>query len=142
MFDEHVAPSGCAVVREMSARCTSQPGLLISVVSALGIAAGDRVYLGDMTEGVLADRLQVNKTIGPWSMPLTIAWGSSDEVIAPELQSAYVAELCSSGVALTWQEYPEYSHMAIAQEDSDFIPGLVDWTVDRFSGTPAPPSQC
>lgn len=140
--DAQVAPAGRAVVREMSARCTSQPGLLVSVLSALGIGAGDRLYIGDPTAGPMGARLDENKTLGPWPMPLMIAWGGSDEVISPTLQHRYVGELCAAGIPLTWREYPGYSHMSIVSSGSDFLPTLVAWTSDRFAGRPAPATTC
>ncbi len=141
-FTAEVAPAGRAVVREMSARCTSQPGLLVSVLSALGIGAGDRLYIGDPTAGAMGTRLDENKTIGPWPMPLMIAWGGADEVISPTLQHRYVGDLCAAGIPLTWREYPGYSHMSIVASGSDFLPTLVSWTSDRFAGRPAPAPTC
>lgn len=141
-FAAQVAPAGRAIVREMSARCTSQPGLLVSVLSALGIGAGDRLYLGDLTAGALGERLEQNKTTGPWAMPLTIAWGGSDEVIAPRLQHEYAADLCAAGIDVTAREYPGLSHMGIVTDGSDYLPALVQWTADRFAGAPPPPTTC
>ena len=141
-FAAQVAPAGRAIVREMSARCASQPGLLVSVLSAIGVGSGDRLYLGDLTGGVLGARLDDNKTLGPWGAPLLIAWGGSDEVIAPALQHDYVGELCAAGVDLTSHEYPGLSHMGVVTEGSGFLPLLVSWTADRFAGRAAPPSTC
>lgn len=141
-FSAQVAPAGRAIVREMSARCTSQPGLLVSVLSAVGIGAGDRLYLGDLTGGVLGERLEQNETTGPWSMPLTIAWGGSDEVISPALQREYTDRLCAAGVEVTAREYPGYTHMGIVTAGSDFLPELVRWTADRFAGKSAPSTTC
>lgn len=141
-FAAHVAPAGRAAVRELSARCTSQPGLLVSVVSAMGLSAGGGLFLGDLTGGALGERLDENRTLGPWTMPVTIAWGGSDEVIAPELQARYVADLCEAGVDFTWREYPGYTHMGIVEAGSDFLAPLVTWTADRFAGVPAPAPSC
>lgn len=141
-FTAEVAPAGRAVVREMSARCTSQPGLLVSVLSALGIGAGDRLYIGDPTTGAMGIRLDQNKTQGPWPMPLMIAWGGADEVISPTLQHRYVGDLCAAGIPLTLREYPGYSHMSIVASGSEFVPTLVSWTSDRFAGRPAPAATC
>jgi len=140
--DAVVAPAGRAIVREMSARCTSQPGLLVSALSAVGVGAGDRLYIGDLASGALGARLDENKTEGPWPMPLMIAWGESDEVISPTLQQSYVADLCGRGIPLTSHSYPGYTHMSIVGDDSAFLPTLVSWTKDRFAGAPAPSSTC
>jgi len=141
-FNAHVEPAGRAIVREMSARCASEPSLLVSVVSALGMSAGDGVYLGDLTGGTLGARLDENKTLGPWPMPLMLAWGGSDEVISPDLQHGYVRDLCAAGVAFTWDEYPGRTHMGVLAEDSPLLPHLAAWTDDRFAGVPAPASAC
>lgn len=142
VFDEQVTPTGRAIVREMSARCTSQPGLLVSVLTSLGISGNDDLYVGDLTGGELGARLEQNKTLGPWSMPLLVAWGDADEVIAPELQEGYVAELCEAGTDFTWHAYPGYSHMAIVEADSAFLPVLESWTSSVLAGQPAPAASC
>lgn len=141
-FDAQVAPQGRAVVREMAARCTSEPSLLVSVISALGIGSSEKLYVGDLTGGVLGRRLDENKTLGPWGVPLLMAWGSKDEVIAPDLQHRYVSDLCRSGVDLTSREYPGLSHMGIVTDGSPFLPLLVSWTADRFAGVRGPASTC
>jgi len=140
--DAAVAPAGRAIVREMSARCTSQPGLLVSALSAVGVGAGDRLYIGDLTSGAMGARLDENKTVGPWPMPLMIAWGESDEVISPSLQQRYVAELCGRGVPLTSHSYPGYTHMSVVADGSEFLPTLVSWTRDRLGGVAAPATTC
>jgi pimeloyl-ACP methyl ester carboxylesterase/uncharacterized membrane protein HdeD (DUF308 family) len=141
-YAAHVAPSARALVREMSARCTSQPGLLVSVLTSLGIASTDRVFLGDLTSGQLGARLAENQTLGPWTMPILMAWGTADEVIAPKLQDRYVAALCAADVDVTWHSYEGYGHMTIVQDGSDFLAPLVAWTAERLAGTPPPPSDC
>lgn len=141
-FDAQVAPQGRAIVREMAARCTSQPSLLVSVISALGIGSTHKVYVGDLTGGALGQRLDENKTLGPWGVPMLMAWGSKDEVIPPALQHRYVSDLCRSGVDLTSREYPGLSHMGIVTDGSPFLPLLVSWTTDRFAGAGAPASTC
>ena len=141
-YAAHVAPSARALVREMSARCNSQPGLLVSVLTSLGISRGDRVFLGDLTGGRLGELLAENRTLGPWTMPILMAWGTDDEVIAPELQDRYVAALCAADVDLTWHAYPGYGHMTIVQPGSDFLDPLVAWTAERLAGTPPPPTGC
>ena len=133
-FNEHVNPAARSMVREMSARCTSQPGLLVSVLTSLSISSDENLFLGDLTGDQLGERLEQNKTLGPWTMPLLIAWGDSDEVISPTLQEGYIADLCAANVDFSWHEYPGYTHMGIVADDSEFLPVLVAWTKAAFAG--------
>lgn len=142
VFEELVAVSGRGLVREMSQRCATEPGLVVSVLGGLGLSADRPLYTLDLSTGAIRERLDENKTLGPWAAPLLIAWGGADEVIAPELQHHYVAEVCASGGDPVFTEYPGYSHMQIVSEGSSFLPQLVQWTTDRFAGEPAPDSTC
>ncbi|QAY69623.1 lipase family protein [Xylanimonas protaetiae] len=141
-LDAHVPLPARPLVREMSQRCTSQPGLIVSALAGAGVAAAQPLYRGDLTGGAVGARLGQNATDGPFGAPLLLAWGSEDEVIPADLQHDYVARLCAAGVPLEQTELPGLSHMGVVLPGSPLLPELMTWTEARFAGAPAPPSGC
>lgn len=141
-FDTHVPLPARPLVREISRRCTSQPGLIVSALAGAGVAAAQPLFRGDLTDGATGARLEENATDGPFGAPLLLAWGSADEVIPADLQHDYVARLCAAGVPLESVELAGVSHLGIVVPGSAFLPELVTWTEARFAGAPAPPSLC
>lgn len=140
-LDDYVDPAGRVLVREISQRCVADPRLAVSALDGLGVARDRPLFVGDLTTGVTAQRLDENVARGPWEMPLLVAWGDRDEVIAPELQHDYVAQLCAAGADFSWSEVAGDDHLAIVQ-DSTFLDPLLRWTEDRFAGADAPAPVC
>ncbi|MFT4029549.1 MAG: lipase family protein [Protaetiibacter sp.] len=139
---DYVAPAGRGLVREFAARCGQAGDILPSVLAALALDDDQPLYASNFTEGALGDRLAENETLGPFASPLFVAWGSDDEVISPELQHEYVAELCDAGLAFEYHEYPGFTHMSVLDDDSPLPDALVAWTAARFAGEPATVDSC
>lgn len=128
----YIAPGAEPIVREMTQRCPSEPGVIVSVATALGVAEDRPLYVGDLTAGPLGRRLADNTPTGPWEQPILIAWGDADEVIPPRLQHEFVDGLCAQGERVRWLEYRGYDHLATLLPRSRFLPVLVDWTDARL----------
>ncbi len=129
---DYIAPGSEAIVREMTERCPSEPGVIVSVATALGVSEDERLYVGDLSSGALGERLRDNAAVGPWEQPLLIAWGSDDEVIPPRLQREFVDRLCAEGDRVFALQYRGYDHLRPILPGSRFLPVLIDWTADRF----------
>ncbi len=140
-LDELVHPAGRLLVREMAQRCLEDPGMLASIADALGVARDRPLFTGDLTTGAPGARLDENAARGPWTMPLLIAWGDRDEVIAPDLQHDLVQRLCDDGVDFSWVERPGDDHLTLL-DDPALLDPLVAWTADRFAGADAPVPVC
>ncbi len=140
-LDDYVDPAGRVLVREISQRCGADPGMAVSLLDGLGIARDRPLFTGDLTAGVTGQRLDENIARGPWRMPLLVAWGDRDQVIAPELQHDHVAQLCAAGTDFSWSEIAGDDHLTIVQ-DSTFLDPLMQWTEDRFAGADAPAPDC
>ncbi|GHD51857.1 lipase family protein [Mycetocola manganoxydans] len=140
---DHVATSGRVMVREMTQRCPSEPGLMVSVLTALGIGLDRPLFVGDLTGGALGNRLQENAVTGPFGTPLFVAWGAKDEVLPPSLQHDFVEQQCQNGEQVRWEEYAGYGHLRILQPKSVFLPALIDWSEALLERTPgAPLNDC
>ena len=130
---DYVAPGARSIVREMTQRCPSEPGVMVSVVAALGVSEDRPLYVGDLTGGALGKRLQQNAATGPFPTPVFIAWGSADEVIPPFLQRQLVDQLCAQGDRVRSATFSNYGHRTILEPGSRFLPTLIDWTDGLFS---------
>ncbi|MDW4573176.1 lipase family protein [Microbacterium sp. M3] len=128
----YIAPGSQAIVREMTQRCPSEPGVVVSVATALGVSEDRPLYVGDLTAGPLGRRLDDNTPRGPWQQPLLVAWGDEDEVIPPHLQQQFVDRLCAQGQQVRSLEYRGYDHLQTLLPGSHFVPVLLDWTDARL----------
>ena len=131
-LSRYIAPGAEAIVREMTQRCPSEPGVIVSVATALGVAEDRPLYVGDLTAGPLGRRLADNTPAGPWEEPLLIVWGDEDEVIPPHLQEQFVEQLCAQGERVRRLEYVGYDHLATLLPGSRALPVLIRWTDDRL----------
>ena len=131
-LSDYVAPGAESIVREMTQRCPTEPGVIVSVAAALGVSEDRPLYVGDLTSGALGKRLEDNTPKGPWGTPILIAWGSEDEVIPPHLQHEFVATLCAQGEQVRSLEYVGYDHLGTLLPGSHFVPVLISWTDARF----------
>lgn len=141
-LSRYVAPGAQTIVREMTQRCPEEPGVMVSVATALGVAEDRPLYVGDLTAGALGRRLGDNAALGPWPHPLLIAWGDQDEVIPPHLQQEYVDRLCAEGVQIRRLVYRGYDHLGTLLPSSRFLPVLVKWTDQRLGYAEPPVDDC
>ncbi|MDQ6897652.1 MAG: alpha/beta hydrolase, partial [Actinomycetota bacterium] len=131
-----VVPSARTFVSEAAARCTTDPGTLVTILTGAALAL-DPIVKVDPTQGAFGQRLRQNVPLGPWPAPLFIGQGAADEVVNPATQAAYVAGLCSAGRPLQFTSYPGASHMGVMKPESPLAGDLETWTQDRFAGRPA-----
>lgn len=131
-LDDYIAEGSRSIVFEMTQRCPSEPGVVVSVLAALGVSEDRPLYRADLTDGALGRRLAENAMTRPLGSPMLVAWGSDDEVIPPRLQRDYVDGLCAQGQAVRWATYAGYDHIRPLLPKSRFLPVLYDWTKGLF----------
>ncbi len=135
-LDDIVEPSARTFVKEAAARCTVDPGTLVTILTGVALSL-DPVVKVDPTQGAFGQRLTQNIPHGPWPAPLFIGQGDADEVVSPAIEARYVAGLCSAGRALQFTTYPGATHMGVLKPESPLTADLERWTQDRFAGRPA-----
>jgi pimeloyl-ACP methyl ester carboxylesterase len=133
-WEEHIIPSARTLVREMSGRCLSEPGVLASVLTALSIERDREIFRGNPATGALGARFVENIPTGPIDVPVMIAQGGSDTLVAASVQDGYAAERCRDGWNLVYRVYDEQDHLSVVADSSPLIPDLIAWTMDRFEG--------
>lgn len=139
---EYVVPGARTIVREMTQRCPTEPGVIVSVLTAMGVSEDRPLYIGDLSAGVLGRRLEQNAVSGPFEQPVLIVWGSDDEVIPPLLQQRLVNRLCAQGDQVRWAVFHGHDHLSVLQPRSTFLPMLLRWTDDRFGAQAGSVSRC
>ncbi|WP_041289160.1 lipase family protein [Kribbella flavida] len=129
-----VTPAARTLVKEAAARCTSEPGTLLTVLTGVAVSRDTPILAEDPATGAVGRRLRQNVALGPWSAPLFIAQGTADEVIISRLQDDYVARLCAAGRPLRYTRYPGRTHMGVLEPGSPLNTDLERWTADRLAG--------
>lgn len=132
--DASLRPGVAVLVREMATRCLSEPGMLVSVLTALSLSRDPDIFAGDPTTGPLGEKLRQNVPTGPIPAPLLIAQGLADPLITPGLQAGYVAGLRSRGQQVDYRTYEGKDHMGLVAPDSPLTTDLFNWTARRFAG--------
>ena len=131
-----VTPAARTLVREAAARCTSEPGTLVTVLTGVAVSRDTPILAADPATGAIGRRLRQNVAAGPWAAPLLVAHGTTDEVIPVRLQDDHVARLCAAGHPLRYVRYAGRSHMGVLEPDSPLNADLEQWTLDRLAGLP------
>lgn len=133
-WEENIIPSARTLVREMSRRCLSEPGVLASVLTALSIERDREIFRGNPATGALGARLAENVPTGAIDAPVLIAQGGADTLVALVVQDGYAAARCADGWNLTYRVYDGEDHLSLVADESPLIPDLLAWTVERFNG--------
>jgi acetyl esterase/lipase len=71
----------------------------------------------------------------PPEIPVFLAQGTDDVIIHPDVTKAYEDKLCKGGSKVHMLSMPNIGHGRAAQVST---PAMLEWTSDRFTGTPAP----
>lgn len=139
-FNDYVIPTARTFVREMSTRCLSEPGVLVSLISAIAIDKDKTIFAKDPTQGTLGNRLRENTPLLPIPVPLLLAQGETDNLVIPSVQDSYVAGRCAAGQKVDYRKYADKDHMGLVGDDSPLIADLIAWTQDRIHGLAATPN--
>ncbi|MBZ4488549.1 alpha/beta fold hydrolase [Microbacterium sp. cx-55] len=127
-LNDYVATGARPIVREMTQRCLSEPGVMVSALTALGLSEDSPFDTGNLTTGALGRRLEENVPTGPWGTPILVAWGTRDEVIPITAQQRLVQELCSQGERVRAVPVPRRGHQDMLQPKSALLHDLARWT--------------
>ena len=133
---DDVTPAARTLVEEAAARCTSEPGTLVTVLTGVAVSRDVPVLRADPTTGAVGRRLRENVPLGPWPAPVFLGQGTDDEVVVARLQDDYVARLCAAGRPLRYTTYAGRNHMGVLEPDSPLNADLEQWTKDRLAGSP------
>src|SRR5690606_3259474 len=89
-FREYVRPGVEPIVRTLSRRCLSEPGVVVSILTSLGLSTDPGIFASDPPAGPLGTRLEQNAAPATVSAPLLIGQGGDDTLVRPDAQRAFV----------------------------------------------------
>lgn len=136
-LDTFVRPAARPLVEDMASRCLTAPGALLTLVEAAALRQS--VFAVDpATTEPTASLLRENSPAGPFDLPVFVAQGEADEVVAPAVTEAFVDQTCETGDVIELHTYADGTHLSVAEEDSPVDGPLLAWTEDRFADAPAP----
>ena len=129
--EDYVATSGRAIVREMTQRCLSEPGLFVSAITSLGRIGRSAALSRPISRaGRSGDALaaELSRT-DRGSAPVLIAWGRRDEVIPPFLPERVRRRPLRGGAdGALGAYYAAADHRSLIGPSSPFLPTLMRWT--------------
>ncbi|HMR47699.1 MAG TPA: lipase family protein [Arachnia sp.] len=130
---EYIRPGAEQMIRSMSERCLSEPGMLVSVLDALALSRDPEVFRKDPATGPFGVRLQQNVPPATIPVPVLIGQGAADTLIIPAAQQDYVEQAQANGEQIDYRTYPGLDHVPLVEAGSPLIPELLAWTQDRFA---------
>jgi dipeptidyl aminopeptidase/acylaminoacyl peptidase len=74
----------------------------------------------------------------PAGIPLFLAQGTTDDIVAPDVTRAYMQRQCKAGGKVTMMWVPGVGHGFVARDSAN---AAVAWMMARFAEQPAP-SDC
>lgn len=126
---------GLAEYRDLADECTSDPGLLLQILSQR--AAGRQFFaVNPATQPHWRDfTLAQTPPPLPADMPVFMAQGTTDEVVLPWPNAILEEAWCDAGSKISTLWLGDVGHMKAAVTAG---PTAVAWIADRFAGRPAP----
>ena len=134
-FDDVVRADAREIVRELANECTDPNSTRRSEIAGQlnGIPP-----VPDFSAGAFGRRLRQNIPVGRIKVPVLIVQGLTDNVAFPFVTDDYVKERCAAGQPLEYWIFAKADHQSIVEPRSPLTPGIMQWTRDRFDGSPAP----
>lgn len=136
-LDTLVRPAARPLVKDMASRCLLAPAAVLTLMEAAALRQS--IFAVDpATTEPTASLLRDNSPVGPFDVPVFVAQGGADEVVAPAVTEAFVDRACEAGDIVEFHTYEGGTHISIADEDSPVDGPLMAWTEARFADEPAP----
>jgi pimeloyl-ACP methyl ester carboxylesterase len=135
-LDSLLRPGTAWLTRDIASRCAGEWPTLISALQTL-LLPSDGFLAEAPSNGPLDALLDQNTPHGPFSMPVLLAQGETDDLVLPRIQQRYVEGLCRTMQPVTYKTYAGRDHIGLVAENSPLGLDAVAWTRDRFAGTPA-----
>ena len=134
-----VRPQGANLIHRIAQNCVTLDGFKlrtkIGLVRLMGQLRGV-----DLSASPRWAALMQQNSVAPvrLGVPLLVAQGGKDQIVAPAVTRQFVTKLCRAGQPLRFIEDADASHMDLGTRNAAV---MTDWIDDRFAGKPAP-SDC
>jgi alpha-beta hydrolase superfamily lysophospholipase len=134
-----VKPATANLITRLARNCVSLDGFKLSTKIGM-LRLTHQLRNIDLTKSPrwAALMTQNSASAAGMTMPLLIAQGSADTVVAPAVTRRYVDQLCTRRATVRFVPIEGGDHVSVAKRSADVT---LDWLRDRFAGRPAP-SDC
>ncbi|WP_245655295.1 lipase family protein [Nocardia coubleae] len=135
---EHLTPGSKNGVEKIGNLCFNGKDALPALLR--GSQIPNQVFPDELLNGEFGTLLKSQTAVGPFPAPVLVAQGLADPLVKPELQQAWVNSRCAAGEPIDYRTFPGLSHVNLVAADSPLTPQIVEWTIDRWNGTPPTPT--
>jgi pimeloyl-ACP methyl ester carboxylesterase len=129
-------PVGQDLIRQLAQNCVTLDGFKLRTKIGLMRLTYQLRGVDINASPRWADLMRAN-SVAPrrLGVPLLIAQGSADVIVAPAVTRTFVGKMCRAGQRLRFIEVAGGDHVTIAARTATTT---IDWISDRFAGKPAP----
>ncbi|MBX9243715.1 DUF308 domain-containing protein [Actinotalea ferrariae] len=132
---EIVTPGYLPLVRRIEDLCFTGRDVVAALATASQMT--DEVIREGTFDGEVGELLRANSPDGDVPVPVLLAQGTTDPLILPGQQRAFVAARCAAGQPLDYREYDGLDHLTLVAAESPLTEELMAWTEARRAGEPA-----
>lgn len=129
-------PAGVDLMHRLARNCVTLDGFRLG--TKIGLARMTYVLRNvDLAASPRWEPLMTRNSVAPTPLgvPLLVAQGSADVIIAPAITRQFVGRMCAAGQRLRFIAVDGGDHVTIAKRTGT---ATIDWIGDRFAGKPAP----
>jgi dipeptidyl aminopeptidase/acylaminoacyl peptidase len=129
-------PLGEDLIHRLAKNCVTLDGFKLR--TKIGLMRLTRQFRGlDLNASPRWSELMKVNSVDPRALgvPLLIAQGSADVIVAPQVTRHFVEQICRDGQPLRFIEVAGGDHVTIAKRTATTT---IDWIGDRFAGRPVP----
>lgn len=134
-----VRPATATLIGRLARNCVSLSGFALRTKIGMLRLAGQLRNVDLASSPRWAALMQQNSvTPSGLNVPLLIAQGSADVIVAPAVTRSFISRLCASRMPVRIVTVDGGDHVSIGKRTADTT---VSWLADRFAGT-RPPNDC
>ena len=133
-----LTPGSAGGVTRIKQLCFNGTDALAAILH--GSQVPNQVFPDRVLDGPFGAKLKEQTPTGPFPAPVMVAQGLADPLVKPKLQHDWVAARCADGEEIDYRTFPGLSHNSLVAADSPLTPQIVQWTLDRWEGSPATPN--
>lgn len=132
---EIVTPGYLPLVRRIEGLCFTGRDVIAALATSSQMT--DEVIRAEAFDGEVGEILRANRPDGHVPVPVLLAQGTTDPLILPGQQRAFVVARCAASQPLDYREYAGLDHLTLVAADSPLTEELIAWTEARRAGEPA-----
>lgn len=135
-LEQQLTPGSARPVERISQLCFNGSDALSAIL--LGTQIPNQVFPDSVLAGDFGKLLKQQTPTGPFPAPVLVAQGLADPLVMPKMQQQWVDDRCDAGVSIDYRTFVGRDHVSLVAADSPLSPQIVQWTLDRWNGKPAP----